>query len=297
MNEINFLPKDYSPDLPVLDETIEDVSKTTGAYITSHYRKHLIVGGILWIVWAGVIIYWIMVSPDLDKAFLILAPIILFFGFQAYVHNKILSIFMRQFAAANHYQYQQDETLDGLNGFAFDIGHSRKATNVVSGQYQGHPLKLFHYNYTIGYGKHSHTYYLTVFKLTLDVRLTDLFLRSKRLDFGKSLTLTFKNEQQIHLEGNFDQFFTLLAPKGFQIEALQIFSPDFMLKMRDEWQDFSLEFIGNDIYLYCENIIDKKDKLYKMYDLARHLLEAMKPALAKMQKGLLATSPYLENKL
>lgn len=284
-------------DLPVLDETIEDVGKTTGAYITSHYRKHLIVGGILSVVWAGVIIYWITVSPDLDKVFLILAPIILFFGFQAYVHNKILSIFMRQFAVANGYKYEKDGTLDELSGFAFDIGHGKKAANIVSGQYQGHPLKLFHYNYTIGYGKHSHTYYLTVFKLTLDVRLTDLLLRSKRLDFGKSLTLTFKNEQQIHLEGDFDQYFTLLAPKGFQIEALQIFSPDFMLQMRDEWQDFSLEFMGNDIYIYCVYKIDKKDKLYKMYDLVRHLLEAMKPALANMQKGVLATGSYYKNQL
>jgi hypothetical protein len=56
----------------------------------------------------------------------------------------------------------------GLPGFnldllhLFNIGHTHRVRNVLSGQYCGVDLTIFDYQYVTGHGKHRHTYRQTV---------------------------------------------------------------------------------------------------------------------------------------
>lgn len=215
MKEINFLPKDYSPDLPILDETIEDVETTRQKLFKTHYRKHLLIFTVIAACWYSVmlILYFNAAAANTELGepffYLVFVPIIPFVVIYNLAWSKVMTKFMQQFAAANGYQYHKE----------------------------------------------------------------------------------------MELKGDFNKYFTLFAPKGFQIEALQIFTPDFMALMQDQWPNFSLEFIGSQICIYHKGQIATKIWLYKMYNLARHLLDALKPLLSRMQKDVLATSEYYKNEL
>jgi hypothetical protein len=59
----------------------------------------------------------------------------------------------------------------------FNQGDSRKAYDLLYGEKDGTDVLLFAYKYTIGSGKNSSTYYLSVCILTFDVRFPYLIIR------------------------------------------------------------------------------------------------------------------------
>ena len=71
---------------------------------------------------------------------------------------------IRELALSIGFSYEKDfKAGPELQGFkVFNKGHSRKASNLVSGK-RGHvAYKIFDYRYTVGGGKNSHTYRQTV---------------------------------------------------------------------------------------------------------------------------------------
>ena len=59
----------------------------------------------------------------------------------------------------------------------FSQGHSRRAYNIMDGNYKGRPLRCFDYKYTVGSGKDSHTYYLTCAMLEAPIPFPSLTIR------------------------------------------------------------------------------------------------------------------------
>lgn len=57
-------------------------------------------------------------------------------------------------------------------------------------------------------------------------------------------------EQKLELEGDFNNYFRLLAPRSYKSDALYIFTPDFMQVVKDNFKDFDIEINGHDVYLY-----------------------------------------------
>lgn len=302
MPEKTFIPKiDPQNPLPVLDETIEDIDASTKSYIGKHYRAHTIIAVSVAIAFEIFVIGWAARNSFSGFGeltfYILLAPIVILCYLYARISDKVKHAFYYQFAKANGYTYQKHEEVTPRSGFLFNIGHSKKIANVVSGIYQNFPLKIFNYRYTVGHGKSAQTFYFTVCEIRYPMELPHIFLQDRDHLFGKSLRLSFKNEQQISLEGDFDKYFALLAPQGWQVEALQIFAPDFMLKMRDNWDKFSLEFIGSQIYIYHKWHIKKKKTLQDLYELTQHLITNLGPVLSRMEKSHQATKAYFKNEL
>jgi hypothetical protein len=59
----------------------------------------------------------------------------------------------------------------------FNQGHSRRAYNVMHGDYRGRAVRCFDYRYTIGSGKNSHTYRLTCVMLAAPIPFPPLIVR------------------------------------------------------------------------------------------------------------------------
>ena len=281
-----------------LNETIEDVDTSTEKYIGEHYRTHRIVALLLSALWTvGLIIWGAGRGFSEGIIFALLLPVFILSALYGAVKTKMSKAFLRQFAARVGYSYQDTAELGNRAGFPFNIGHDNSLEDFISGQYQGFPVNLFIYSYETGSEKEKVEHIYTVFEITYNLTLPHLFLKKKHENFGESIFGFFKNEKQISLEGDFDKYFTLLAPQGFQLEALQIFTPDFMLKMRDQWKGYNLEFVGNRIYIYRDCRIDRKKELHNMYDLVQHLITAIGPVFTRMQKSVLATVAYYKNQL
>jgi hypothetical protein len=262
---------------PIFDKSIESVSKTTRDYIVEHYGLSLLVVGLVLIMfWAA----WYWQIPQL-----------LFFGlgtllaFYSYVQRKVEHIFMQQFAQANSYEYQQTGSQENRLGYIFKLGHSTKLEDQISWMYKNCPINLFNYTYTVGSGKDSHTYRQTIFEIDFQTPVPHIALKHHM--FGDIFGVQGATER-IKLEGDFDKYFDVFAEKGFEIETLEIFTPDLMEKAENEWKQFTTEFVGTKLYIYSDAEIQTKIALESMYQVALYLAGRLDPILDKMKSDMAA---------
>ncbi len=273
----------------VLDETIEDVDKSTNELI---FKKH---GKAAWAIilacaaWWGLMWYFMVTGgpfvKDDPREFGLMVPVFVLIGAYSVFKNKVLREFMQQFALANKMTYSQKGDASSLTGALFNLGHSHSMTNVVSGSFTDNNLSLFDYQYTIGSGKNSHTYACTATQIDYPSVLAPVLLTVDYQSFG-GIVPFFGAWEKIKPEGNFDKNFDLYTKKEFEIEALQIFSPDFMVKMLGSWPEFNLEFNGNKIIVFYNRIITTKTELQKMFDLIKYLIVRIEPLAQRMESSV-----------
>jgi hypothetical protein len=67
---------------------------------------------------------------------------------------------------------------------------------------------------------------------------------------SSNLPVSFDRSQVLHLEGDFDQHFTLYAPKEYERDALYVFTPDLMALLIDETGDFDVEIVDDWMFIY-----------------------------------------------
>lgn len=94
--------------------------------------------------------------------------------------------------------------------------------------------------------------------LTLSRQLPNMILDSKRNNtmFGSSLLQAPTREQRLSLEGDFDKYFDLYVPAGYERDALYVFTPDLMALMIDESSDFDVEIRGDQLTVYAPKGLD-----------------------------------------
>jgi hypothetical protein len=121
------------------------------------------------------------------------------------------------------------------------------------------------------------------------VPLPHILLDAHHHFFGDSAAVALnerfnvEGEEIIKLEGDFNKYFDLYAPKGQEIVTLQIFSPDIMAQLIDHSKKFSLEFFGNYIYIYSRKAIKNGYEIYAMYSLTRLLIDKLAPELERLK--------------
>lgn len=168
------------------------------------------------------------------------------------------------------------------------MGHSRKMLHVISGIYQDCPLTLFEFACIIGYGKNKKYIQFTTFEIEYKSKLQSIFLRSKKdkwaiTNFFQSIGDDMAFGKVLKLEGDFNKYFTLYVPnEDYEIEALQIFTPEIMAKLIDTGNGFSFEFLDNKLFIYSHKIIYKKADLENIYQFAKTLITDLAPRLERI---------------
>jgi hypothetical protein len=278
---------------PLLNETILDVNQSAHQYMWTHYKKQLQIGigvGVVFDVVGAIFIFAMMQSGQLSDPrvlFILILPFIVYGIFAGSITNKIRHQFYQQFALANGYAYELNGNVPNLNGALFNIGHNHSVLDTVSGQYQNRPLWLFDYSYVTGSGKSSQTHLATVFKIDFQKLLPPILLAGNAQYYG-GLGPNFKNPEKLTLEGDYNKYFELYTEKEFEMEALQICTPDFMEKTKDQWHQFSIDCNNTSLYIYSAKWIETKVELQNMYSLAEYLITKLEPVLERMQSDLQA---------
>ncbi len=276
-------PKAARQNALVLDDSITDVSSATTKYVFNTHFTYTVMVLMAAVIWIMATFY--LASPITDGRVIfaiLIPPLFLLFGFWLVIQNKIKHLFYQQFALANNFHYQKTGLLD-LTGALFNLGHNHSTQDIITGTYDGNPLLLFNYTYVIGGGKNKQTYCDSVFRVEYPSVLPPILLVVDNQYFGGIVGL-FSGWEKIKPEGDFDKNFDLYTKKEFEIEALQVFSPDFMEKMLADWPEFNLEFNGNKLIIFHSGTITTKAELQKMYDLAQFLITKIEP-LAKRMAG------------
>ena len=137
-------------------------------------------------------------------------------------------------------------------GLVFDGGRRGERSDVFRSA-QGRELEFGGYQYTTGSGKSRRTHYWSYLSLELDRRLPHMVLDARAnngLFGGTNLPASFRRDQVLSLEGDFDRHFTLYCPREYERDALYVFTPDLMALLVDEAGPYDVEIVDDRMLLY-----------------------------------------------
>ncbi|MGL3148724.1 hypothetical protein ACSS7Z_00045 [Microbacterium sp. A82] len=166
---------------------------------------------------------------------------------------------LSQFAAANNMTYEDRINDPQLPGMIFNIGRSRHSDRLVRG-HSPRFVEFGNYQYTTGLGKHSTTHSWGYVAVKLDVPLPNIVLDALGNNgFGTNLPASFQKEQRLSLEGDFDRYFTLYCPEGYEADALYLFTPDIMARFVDNAAQLDVEIVDDWLFLYTKRAASTLD--------------------------------------
>ncbi|AZS42420.1 hypothetical protein CVS54_03783 [Microbacterium oxydans] len=163
------------------------------------------------------------------------------------------------FAEANGMTYEPKVADPPLPGMIFHLGRARQATDLIRGA-RPRFVEFGNYQYTVQSGKNSTTYRWGYVAVKLDVPLPNIVLDAKGNNgFGSNLPASFQKSQRLSLEGDFDEHFTLYCPRGYERDALYLFTPDIMARFIDNAAELDVEIVDDWLFLYTQRKVATLD--------------------------------------
>ncbi|HTR18692.1 MAG TPA: hypothetical protein VMH91_01780 [Candidatus Paceibacterota bacterium] len=263
--------------------SIEDVRSSTNTYII--HQHALLFGGVAILCLAisavsGYEIYLLyLANPAAFDARIIILPILPILGISwlyNYYRLRVQHLFVEQIASTLGYTYEESAPVESVVGTSLAIGHSQRVYDVISGTYHSYPVRIFTYQYTVGYGKNARTYTKAVFELTYTNALPHIILKpaSWTNEFGSVAGMS-----TVNLEGDFGKHFTLLVGNDAQVQAREIFEPDIMQDLIQKFSGYNCEIVGNKVYLTRTGPIYKREDFLELHDLADNFTDKVIPGL------------------
>lgn len=145
-----------------------------------------------------------------------------------------------RFATANALLLSLDAAPTDHHGVIFTQGHSQRISAAYTA---ADGTQIGNYHYTTGSGKNRRDHHWKFVRIKLVRRLPHMVLDAKSNNFfGKLSNLPAGfHGQALSLEGNFDNYFTLYAPKEYERDALYVFTPDVMATVIDLGSAYDME--------------------------------------------------------
>lgn len=166
--------------------------------------------------------------------------------------NEVRGYRLDHFARANHMKYLPQLAEPRLPGMIFSQGRARHSRDLVRGE-QPRFVEFANYRYTTGSGKNQTTHRWGYVAIKLDVPLPNIVLDAKGNNslFGTNLPVALDKQQRLSLEGNFNDFFTLYCPSGYETDALYLFTPDIMARFIDHAAALDVEIVDDWLFFYA----------------------------------------------
>lgn len=165
-----------------------------------------------------------------------------------------------RFAQANGLAFADSVRFPSHPGMIFNLGIERTATSVV-GLPGRRPVEIGNFRYIDDDEARSRMHRWGYATITLDVPLPHIVLDARRNDrhFRSNLPERPTNDQRLSLEGDVDRRFTLYCPKGYEADALYLFTPDVLAHLIDQSDDFDIEIVDDRLYLYSPDDVSTAD--------------------------------------
>lgn len=166
---------------------------------------------------------------------------------------------LSRFAGANAMSYIERIDAPPLPGMIFSTGSSRMSTDVLRGTAPRF-VEFGNYRYTTSNGKQSQTHRWGYVAVKLDVPLPNIVLDALGNNtLGSSLAQAFRGDQRLSLEGDFDRYFALYCPAGYEVDALYLFTPDIMARFIDHAAQLDVEIVDDWLFLYTRRDVSTLD--------------------------------------
>lgn len=203
------------------------------------------------------------------------------------VESKIRILFWKQFAELNIWKYKDFSDLNQEQGIMFRQGHSRIINHCVEGAINERNFRIFNYNFSIGSGKHRKIYLYTVFSFKFSGTFPHIYLNNK------SNSYSIKAGESILLPTEFEKSFSLSAPKEYEIEALEIFTPDVLANLLDNKFGHDVEFVNQEMLLFFDGKISNSEQLDREFRRALDLEDLLDEKLDRFKTETIGDMPTL----
>ncbi|KTS02841.1 hypothetical protein NS283_13410 [Microbacterium testaceum] len=162
---------------------------------------------------------------------------------------------LARFAQAVSMEYVPSISEPPLPGSIFSRGSGRTAVDVLRGR-EPRFVEVGNYRYTVSNGKNQTTVRWGYIAIKLNVPLPHIVLDAS----GNTISLgTFGRDQHLSLEGDFDRYFRLYCPQGYERDALYLFTPDVMARFIDNAAVFDVEIVDDWLFLYSSDDMSTLD--------------------------------------
>jgi hypothetical protein len=232
---------------------------------------------------AGILSYAVAQSGGVGFVLLLVAVIsgvTILRNYLSYVKVVDQSVKTHRFAAANGLGYEYQLFKPVRNGLIFSNPTTRYGYIVDRIFRDGErPFEIGNYYYeTVASYQRSVQPHLNGFMcITLDRHLPHMVLDTAKDDVKfmgvtiASLGVSYKKDQALTLEGDFNNYFTLYAPAEYKTDALYIFTPDLMALFIDTANMYNAEIVDNKLYIYSYKKFDLDtpetlERLFKILD-------------------------------
>jgi hypothetical protein len=189
-----------------------------------------------------------------------------------------ISIKAYRFATAYGFSYIPEIANPDNQGFIFTVQNvkDRVILNSITDA-SGSQFEIGTFQYVQGSGKNQVERKIGFMRIQLDRNLPHMVLDTTADDtkfFGirqSNLGMSFTKDQAMRLEGNFNDYFTLYAPKEYETDASYVFTPDLMARLIDNAGSFNAEIVDSSLYIYSTNDIpldqpETYEKLFGIYN-------------------------------
>jgi len=191
----------------------------------------------------------------------------------AFFYQLVRRDFWREFAAQRGWSYTAKGSPAGEHAAMFKLGHSRRIRHLVSGTVGERSVRIFEYAYTTGSGDNKTTHYYTVHGLRFAGSLPHLYLNNK-----KSGT-TMRIGTTLPVPNEFAKRFELRGPAQYEIEALEIFTPDIFAYVLALQFPFDVELVEHELLVFTSGLVDSRQELEQEAAVAHTLMQKLSAKL------------------
>lgn len=197
-----------------------------------------------------------------------------------YFYAKAYPLFMRHFAELNNMSYVESQT------YKFPDGAEALIWNVIVGNWNGFPVMI----YNTGHVNEKRPPY-TVMEITIqEVKFPYIALQSKKMD----RQFNTGGVENININNG---AFMLSAARGYETEALQIFSPELLDYLTQKAKDFSIQFSEDKLNIYFNKEISTKKNLTRFLDVGKHIIDSSGAFMARLSDDFAVLHPYYMDKV
>ncbi len=278
---------------------ITNISSATHNYLLKNYKSKALIFILAVVVYEYLVYRFVQnFAPGSDWQILHFLPVVIIAYIYKSTQEKIRHEFYQQIAAKLNFTYSQAALPRGETGAIFQVGHGKRMEDILSGKLLNLPVKMFNYFYTVGSGKSAQHFEKTIWQINFSTALPPVLLLSDFQSFGDFLSNNnLKNVSKIELPVSVENKFSLYSEKKFEIEALQIFTPNVLEKINNDFANFSLDFADHNLYIYAKTLISNSESMNKFVEFAAYISGKLIKLAPGMQDSVIALKEALNKEL
>lgn len=195
--------------------------------------------------------------------------------------------FWKQLADINGWRYTNHGAPEQELGVMFRSGKYMKKSHIISGNINNRQFRIFNYEFGVkGSSEKGIVYHYTVFAFKFNGFFPHIYLNNSHNSYGVNVG------EKIPLPAEFEKKFSLSAPKEYEIEALEIFTPDVLTSLLDGGFTYDIEFVNQEMLIFSEGQINNFEKLEKEFRRALELEDLFDEKLDKFKFQPIGDMPH-----